>query len=348
MTARGAVTGLVIVGLAIVLLVSWPAVPDDPARSVTIVPSASAVGRFTPHTISSFQDEPPRKMVFTDGELRVASTEAHTDGNHREIWSLNGDHADVDVTLRIERPSSLGGSFKPQPGLALRFEDDGEGAGRALIVDTNIWNEHYDRMIVGFWSWPAPTTSRVAIDQIGDTLAMQERMAIITGVVRSSGVPATDVYTVDAPWQPSAPYGFAVGDPVDVATVADESFSHTAARISAISPDGELISVEHPGAAEPAGFALELGSIKFHYSDRGVDPRAFYPRYFRARLVGRDLQVKSWLVEDPEPGWQFSESVPDEIDLPATGRVGLVANHLHGADRYLAYGTIRIDPVTTR
>lgn len=350
MATRGSLaSGLVIIalGIALVVLVWRGDSGSDHAESVTIVPSRSAVSRFEQHTITSSRSDPAHAMTFTDGEFRVNSTARNTDGNQRELWALEQDYDDLDVTVRIDRPSSLGGDFTPQPGIALRYRDDGNGAGRALIIDGNIWSRNYDRMIVGLWTWPSQSKTKVEIDAIGEPLQLDERVANIIGVTREAGDPATDVLAVDSSAGPAGPYGFAVGDRVDISTAVDKSYARTGVEIDSIATGSGLISVKHPGETAASPFASEVGLVKFHYTDEGVDPRAFYPRYVRARLVGSTIQVKTWLVEQPEPGWQFSATIPARMDLPSSGRVGLVANHLHGADRFIAFGQMTITPVNT-
>ncbi len=350
MTSRGSLaSGLVIIalGVALVLLVWRGDSRSDLTESTIVVPSAAAVPRWQQHTISSFRSEPAHEMRFSDGEFRVHSTAQNTDGNQRELWALDGDHGDVDVTVRIDEPSSLGGAFTPQPGIALRYRDDGNGAGRALIIDGNIWSRNYDRMIVGLWTWPAKTRTTVRIQTIGEPLQLQERKAGIIGVTRTAGDPATDVFAVDPPADLAGPHGFAVGDRVDISTAIDGSYARTDAEITAIARDDGLVSVRHPGVTTASPFAPDVGAIKFHYTDAGVDPRAFYPRYVRARIVGSTIQVKSWLIEQSEPGWQLTETIPTDLDVPSTGQVALVANHLHGAGRFIAFGPVTITPVDT-
>lgn len=346
---RSFVPGLVIVvlGIALVVLVWRGGNSDDRPDSLTIVPSRATASLWEQHTITSGRSEPAHSMTVVDGEYRVTSKAANTDGNQRELWSLDHDYSDVDVTVRIDRPSSLGGAFKPQPGIALRYHDDGHGAGRALIIDGNIWSRNYDRMIVGVWKWAGPHTTKVDIDQIGQPLVLRERKAIIVGATRAAGDPATDVFAVDPAFDPGGPYGFRPGDRVDIATAVDDSYTRTGAVVSTVDQNGGLIWVRHPGTTAKVPFAAEVGTVKFHYTDAGVDPRAFYPRYVRARIVGSTIQVKSWLVEQPEPGWQFSEAIPADFDVPDSGRVGLVANHLYGEGRFIAFGDVTIRPVTT-
>ncbi len=346
---RSFVPGLVVVvlGIALVALIWGGTRSDDRTATVTIDPSKGTVSLWTRHTITSGRSEPAHTMTVVDGEYRVNSTAANTDGNQRELWSFDRDYTDVDVTVRIDEPSSLGGAFTPQPGIALRYHDDGNGAGRALIIDGNIWSRNYDRMIIGLWSWPGDSSTKVDISQIGEPLQLQERKAAIVGVTREAGDPATDVFAVDPSSDPMGPFGFRVGDRVDITTAIDHSYARASAEISAVSADGGLISVRHPGETRASAFAADVGVVKFHYDDTGVDPRAFYPRYVRARVVGSTIQVKSWLVEGPEPGWQVTATIPSRLDVPESGRVGLVANHLHGAGRYIAFGQVQIRPVTT-
>jgi len=346
---RSFVDGLVIValGIALVVLVWRDTSASTRSETLTIVPSNETRPLWKQHTITAVPSDPAHTMTVVGGSYRVNSTAANTDGNQRELWTLDGEYTDVDVTVRIDRPSSLGGAFSPQPGLALRYHDDGNGAGRALIIDSNIWSRNYDRMIIGLWKWPGPAVGKVSISELGAPLLLEERKAGILGVARSAGDPATDVYAVAPSSAPSGPDGFEVGDRVDIATAVDRSYAHRNVEISAIDRDNGLISVRHPGVTSAAPFHTEVGVVKFHYSDAGVDPRAFYPRYVRARIVGSTVQVKSWLVERPEPGWQFSETIPSGLDVPASGQIGLVSNHLHGAGRFIAFGPVTIRPVTT-
>lgn len=339
---------LVLTGLVLVALVAliWRGAGSEPEpQTTTIMPSSDTLSQWNQHTITGSGSEPAHRLAVVGNELRINSSEANTDGNQRELWTLDGDHADVDVTVRIDRPSSLGSGFTPQPGIALRYHDDGDGSGRALIIDGNIWSRNFDRMIVGLWSWPKNSSAKVAIAAIGTPLPLQERVAGITGVTRNAGHPATDVFSIDQSSSPNSAFGFRKGDRVDVATAVDPGFDQKNAVITQVGSGGALIAVSHPGTTDASAFATEVGTIKFHYAD-GVDPRAFYPRYVRARIVGSTLQVKTWLVEQPEPGWQFTETIPAGLDVPRSGEVGLVANHLHGAGRYIAFGQVEVTKVT--
>lgn len=57
--------------------------------------------------------------------------------------------------------------------------------------------------------------------------------------------------------------------------------------------------------------------------------------------------MKSWLAEEPEPGWTASFDLSKIDTLAKSGKIGLVANHLHGANQYIAFGDLSITPVTT-
>ncbi len=347
--------GVLVIGMlaGAAAMVLWRDTDPTPAATISVEPGAETVELWEPVRITpASTDEPPFVMEVVDGSFQVRSSAANTDGNRRELWALDDDHGDVDVTLRIDAPSSLGGSFTPQPGLALRFDDGADGSGTALVIDTNVWSRNFDQLMVGVWSWPASNDTGVDIDQIGEPIQLDERLARIVGAGRNADEPTTDIFGVGPPYDPFSEYGFAEGDLVDV-TASDEGFTQRRARIVSVAPRSGLISVERPEAAEPVAFSPVAGTIKFHYADGdaagadtdGVDPRMLYPRYVRARITESTLQVKSWLVERPEPGWQLTETLPDDVDLPETGRVALVVNHLHGAERHVAFGGLSITPL---
>lgn len=320
----------------------------DRTRPVTIMPSATSTKLWQQHTITESSrngHQPPHRITFHDDQLRVSSAESDSDGNRREIWTTGHDVGDVDVIARIDQPSSLGGAFKPQPGIALRYRDEGDGRGRALVIDANIWTQNFDRLMVGLWSWPSAGPTKVRIAPIGPAIRLDERQAEITGVLRNAGDPATDVYLVGRSMDLTSPFAFARGDHVDIRTAIDKSFEHTDAVVDVVDPKAGLITVRHPGVRAAKAAATDTGSIRFHWDPKNAPTRSLYPRYIRARIIGSTLQVKSWLVDEPEPGWQFSAVIPESLGVPASGKIGLVANHLWGAGRYLAFGDVTITPL---
>lgn len=342
---------IVILGIGTIVVGCRDTRGSENGGTITILPTAATAARLQRHTITSTADDraqPEHRMISVDGQLRAIASAANTGGNRREMWTFAGDHRNVDVTARIDEPSSLGGRFKPQPGVAVRAHVNADGSGSALIVDGNIWDQTFNRMIIGVWSWPGDEPTGVTIDRLGAPLVLSERIARITGVLRHSGNPATDVFWVDPAYDPASPDALKVGDHVDITTATDPSFTRANAVVTDVDPRGTMISVAHPDAPASTGRpATDFGTIRLHWADNITDPRSLYPRYVRIRIIDSKVWVKSWLVDEPEPGWQAIRTIPSDLPLAKTGGIGLVTNHLYGAHNSMAFGEVTITPVVT-
>jgi len=347
LTGRGAIlfrVAIVVMGIALVVLVLDAPDQSDPSATITVVPSSATASLWTPHRITTGRDrsQPDHTMSVVDGEFRVSSSAANTEGSRREVWTMPGTYGDVDLVARIEAPSSLGGASTPQPGIALRTRIDVDGSGTALVIDANIWAGIFDNLKVGLWTWPSSldTVDVAAVDQ---TLTMDRREARVRAVSRSGGADGTATLLVDPSYDEGSPYGFRVGDRVDIRATGDHRFDLDGVRV--VDVNGPVLVVADPGgAASP--LTSDDGTVRLHDPSRhSMNPRSLYPRYLRARLIGSHLWLKTWLVDQAEPGWQVDTELPRSTRLPEKGSIGLITNHLTGAHQYIAFGDLEITPI---
>jgi hypothetical protein len=337
--------GIMFVGVVLVV-VAWRG-NDGPGRtgSLTVMPSPKTVSLWEQHLITSGvkdRPQPAHTMSVVDGQFRVNSTAANTEGSRREVWTMPGTYGDVDVVARIDAPSSLGGASTPQPGIALRTTIDADGSGSALVIDANIWSRMFDDLKVGVWTWPAAFDT-VDVDAVDQTLTMDHRDARIRAVAGHGGPEPTATLVVDPGYDEFSPYGFRVGDRVDIETRRDDRYDQTGARVTGVT--GPVLVVTAPGTTDRP-LTVDEGTVRLHDPTRySMNPRTLYPRYLRARLIGSHLWLKTWLVDQPEPGWQLDTVLPASAALPAEGAIGLISNHLTGADQYIAFGALEITPI---
>lgn len=312
--------------------------------SVTIAPSRETAAKWELHPITNYGDDrrqPAHRIGYLGQQLRILSLSDKVDPNRREVWTTGRSYRDVDVTVLVEPPSSLGPEVFPQPGIALRTDIEPDGSGSAIIIDQNIWKEAFTNLKVNVWRWPA-STDRLQADGQGD-LEMRLRSATITAVERLAGDPATDLIHLAPPTDGGTSPRFTTGDHVSIEPLADQSYAQTQAVVDQVQND--TLVVTHASNAPASPLALEGGTVHHAVVDHSLSPDALYPRYIRARVVGNQLDVKSWLVEDPEPPWQLSMDLSLLHGVPESGQVGLVANHLTGTGEYVAYGDVTIDPI---
>lgn len=212
----------------------------------------------------------------------------------------------------------------------------------AIILDANIWAHDYSTLQINVWKWPA-SFSHVLFQGPRNSVYMPTRLATIVGVHRKAGHPATDMIVVDRNSGGLGAYGFKVGDHVDISSSMDLSYTQTDAVIKTVY--GNFLLVDNPGQTKWSPAAAAVGEVRFHRAGSVTSPKFLYPRYIRARIVGNTLDVKSWLAEDPEPGWQRTVKLTDASNAPPSGKAGLVTNHLRGANQYIAFGEVSITPV---
>ncbi len=347
-TYRGALLvglAIVVLGIALVVLVLRGRDDSDPTATITVMPSTATASLWTPHLITSTakdRPQPAHTMRVVDGEFRVGSTAANTEGTRREVWTMPGSYGDFDLVARIDAPSSLGGASTLQPGIAVRTRIDDDGAGTALVVDANIWAQIYDNLKVGVWRWPA-SFADIDVTPVDQILKMDRRDARVRAVARSGGADGTATIIIAPPYDESSPYGFRVGDRVDVRTSGDHRFDLNDVRVTGVT--GPVLVVADPGgSASP--LTADDGIVRLHDpTEHSMNPRVLYPRYVRIRLIGSHLWLKTWLVDEIEPGWQLDTRIPRSADLPETGAIGLVTNHLTGANQYIAFGALEITPI---
>lgn len=172
---------------------------------------------------------------------------------------------------------------------------------------------------------------------------MPRRTGRITSVGRAAGDPASDVIGFVPNYDVESDYGFRAGDHVNIKVPTDHSYDQSDAVVTKVS--GDSLVVDHPGETGAEKRAPATGTITFHTSAQEMPPRALYPRYLRVRIVGTKLSVKTWLVDQPEPGWQLEYRLPKAPELADTGKIGLVTNHFRGAGQYIAFGDVTITPV---
>ncbi|MBS1847050.1 MAG: hypothetical protein JST73_02125 [Actinobacteria bacterium] len=338
---------LAVSGIALVLALTGRRTPTAHVP-LTVVPSSRTVELLTRHTITGAGAQSPHHLVFTHGELRVVSSAGDTDENQRELWTFANDESDVDLTTLVGIPSSLGGQFKPQPGIALRYRSGPGSSGRAIVIDANVWSGVFNRLMVGYWTWPTRSDTGIEIRQLATPLILHGRQTGVVAAARRAGHPSKLVYWVDPSFSLDGPGGFQVGEHVDISFPAEPDYERTDAVITAVDAVHGTVTVEQPDATTDGPVLTTNGTIQIHYAKSGGQPPdSLYPRYIRARIVGSTLQVKTWLAGLPEPGWQLTTTIPASWDVPASGNVGLVANHLYGAGQYIAFGDVTITPIAT-
>jgi hypothetical protein len=302
---------------------------------------------------------PYERSVDAAGDLRFTSSAANTEGSRREIWVTGDPVGDVEVRTVIAPPSSLDPAVAtPQMGLALRVSERVNGMRSAFVFDTNIANFIYRQMWVALWQWKDPPTEHgLKISEVTRPAPMYDYRVPIRRAERTPYPELRDLFSVDPLAQPVP--RFDSGDRVDVVGTLDGTYAQQSVRVHSILADdwGEapaplvvLPAAKNTKATPPA---LESGYLRFAQpGENAVDPRSLYPLHVAARVIGHVAQLKTWPDGSAEPAWNarnqavtvdFSDA--DDVDVPATGRVGLVVNHLRGADQHVAFGDVRVTPL---
>lgn len=302
---------------------------------VTISKSANAVG------------EPEHIPSISGDSLRISSTAAHVDGNRREVWTISDEiYTDVEVLARIDPPSEIGGSgMTPQVGLILRLHDNEADSRSMLNVDNNIYTT-FGPVNFGRWTSTDQRTAGTTGLTLGDnrTIPLASRSSSIISRTRTFYGRWFDTFGVS-----SGPGGFEPGDKVDIEST-EPGWSRSAATVIRATDDGQITVASPAGASESVPLTLDVGSITLTsgtYRTQSVTPRRHFPAWVRVRIVRSTLAVKWWLDGTAEPPVFTSLDLSGDPDLPSSGKIGLLANHLHGAGNYVTYGPVEIVPLET-
>lgn len=295
----------------------------------------------------------PHVPTVVGDSLRITSTATNTNGNVREIWPITDqEYSDVEVLVRIDEPSEIaGGGMMPQVGLALRITDDGD-TGAFVNIHNNIAGS-YGPLYAGVWTFDHASdgSSSIGIETQGQPDLMVRR-AVIRGHQRVNIFGKwRDAFDLDVP-----PGFFAKGDKVEIDT-GDSDYDRSSATILGYVIDYGWLVDSPAGTSSAKAWAADRGIMSIPAGDRyPADPRPTrrtYPAWLRARILGSRLQVKEWVDGAPEPGGWWTIDLSKEPDLPDKGRIGLVANHIWGAQKggdpnYAAFGPVEITDLSHR
>ncbi|HET8929355.1 MAG TPA: hypothetical protein VFN21_01735 [Acidimicrobiales bacterium] len=299
------------------------------------------------------------RSVDREGNLRFTSSAANTEGSRREVWVTGDPVSDVEVRTVIAPPSGMDPDVAtPQMGVALRVTGLENGKRSAIVFDTNISDYVYRQMWVALWQWNDPPGPRtLTISKATTPTPLFEYRAPIRRTQRISHPERRDLLTVDSMAQPAPRFGS--GDLVDIVGTLDDTYTQRSKRVHSVLADdwgsapAPLIMLPSAKNTKATPAALESGYVRFAKpGDNAVDPRSLYPLHVAARVIGQVAQLKTWPDGSAEPTWNsrhqavtvdFSDA--DDIDVPESGRVGLIVDHLRGADQYVAYGDLEVTPL---
>lgn len=333
-----------------------PPGPEGPSASRVIVWGDYDVDDLKHSLVSGvIGAEHDRVPTIVGESLHVQSNETHTDNQRREIWLVDDrDLADADVTVRLEAPSEIGGpggGMTPQPGLALRVRDYGDGTGALININFNIYGG-FGPWNVGIWTW---STNEHGLES---TRSLQQRTQghWSTPVRRSqfraaqrTSDPDRDFYYLDDPNM------FLPGDQVVVSKAFPSKWEYEEpGTFEGMIFGGALVALPSSVEAFDTPGEQAFGVVTHVKGDYtvGVDTRYNFPCYVRARVVGNTLWCKSWVEgATHEPEWGFTMDLSDDPYLPKTGKVGLMTCHLAnnaqaGGPNYVAFGPMSIDPIS--
>ncbi len=296
----------------------------------------------------------PHVPSVVGDSLRISSTAANTNRNVREIWPITQhDYSDVEVLVRLDEPSAIaGGRMTPQVGLALRLTDDGHGNGAFVNIQNNIAGA-YGPLYAGLWTFEreADGSAHMDIRTQGQPDFMVRR-AVIRGHQRVDLLGGwKDAFDLDAP-----PGFFAKGDKVRI-DVDDADYDQSSATILGYLIGYGWLVDSPPGASSAKPWAADRGVMTIPAGTRyPADPRPVrrtYPAWLRARILGSRLYVKEWVDGALEPAGWWSIDLSKEPDLPAKGRIGLITNHIWGAQgngkpNFAAFGPVEITDLSHR
>lgn len=295
-------------------------------------------------------DGPEHSLSVSGDSLRIGSAAENLNGNRREAWIVSDkDFDDFEILVRIDRPSNINssaiaGGMTPQTGLMLRGTGVGESSGKAIAMFVNVFGSYGPLNVYNFRPWAVDETGHV--DDSGASSAGSVSMSKLTVPIKAAGILSGNIIVVPADGVDSVVVSQMSGQLVDYApgTITNGITAvngKTASNIFGLAFDSG-------GQADKALGFVNDATVK--YSDIStsngtpVPSQAWYPAYLRVRLVGRQMKTKWWHSVLPEPR-NWMNTVNLSADAPTKGKIGLVANHMFGADNYIAYGPVEITPI---
>ena len=243
--------------------------------------------------------QPEHTLSIVGDSLRVSASAENTGGNVREIWPLSDDEfTDVEILARIDPPSEIRFAtdhMTPQPGLALRVHDNGDGTTNLINVDVNIVYT-YTPWYAGVWTATDNGDGTSEITQhTQQTVQMPSRQTWVLSRQRIDysflGAGWCDTFVV------SDVSGFVAGDVVDVVS-SGATFSRSGVTVLSVDPVKQTIVVNSPtGQTSAVAVTPDAGTVALtsgSYKD-GIAVRRYYPQMLRVRIIGDQLMVKSWV-----------------------------------------------------
>ena len=291
--------------------------------------------------------EPARTLSVSGDRLRVSTAAGNTDGNRREAYLTGNTFADGEIRAVWYPPSIIDPDIcTPQMGLVLRG-----GTTGAVVFDQNISGNVFWQTWAANWSWPSGGSS--AIPTIGASAVSPTggagRTPVVRAVQRLAGTPGTNYYFVDNV------YEYAIGDKITWSACSDSTYNGTL-TITNIVPSANTVipspaiacsDASHTSASALA-YAIGVGNRPAPDANNGYDPRQIYPFRVALRVIGKVATGKLWAEGKPEPRWDDPywaatiDMTSDAVQPAATGKAGVLVNHLRGAGQYVEYGDIEI------
>lgn len=288
----------------------------------------------------------PHTLSVVGDSLRINSTAGNTNGNIRQAWLVSDeDFDDFEILVRIDKPSNIGVTMSPQPGLMLRGQGVGEDNGKAIAMFVNIFASYGPVNIYNFRPWARQPDG--SYTDTGGSLAGTLAMSKLKIPVDIAGIIGSNILAAPHRDFDQSMLGQLVGQLVNYSPgVVTNGLS----AVTGKTVTSTAIGIVFDSGGQPAtnvdlvyNASVELTDISTS-SGTPVPPFAWYPAYMRVRLVGRQMKSKWWHAALPEPrNWTNTRTLSE--DAPLSGKIGLVTNHLHGADNYMAFGPVEITPI---
>lgn len=260
--------------------------------------SADVWDRFTPEAISP-EDNTLLLTADANGRGVVTGSGSPAAGNDRRAFLLPGTYGDVEMRVRT---GILNGT--PQLGLVIHAAD-GTFGRVAVMPWYNVLFSATGNFLPGVWEWDGSNTLHTNTQS--GTSATGGQIVTATG---SGGV--ITVKTL-------RPHHLAVGATNVVLT---SSVTGGDGVIDTV-PDALTFTMSGAGTGTVVGGTWHS---EFAYPNR----------WLAARVVGNNLRMKQWRVDDPEPDWFGDRAL--SVTLPTTaltggstratsGQVGLMFGH---------------------
>ncbi len=299
----------------------------------------------TPVTVTSGQ--PAFTVARSAGAgFTVSAAAGNTESNDRWIYCLPDEYTDVEVHVVVSNPGRQTTPSKlPQFGLGLR------------VTDTAAWTSTVD--VAGaygvmhncVWNYTGATGS-LKLDKDDVTYAVLQRQVSITYVQRYLGywVIGIDRYVPMGSAVTVAGSGIAGldGTYTGAGTVGGNFFGLTGPLVYFPSGGGPDIAAI-PGAAGRVSVTTD--------ADTWPAEQSMFPIHMVGRVIGSEVQFRTWAAGDRDPDWTNSSQVSyrtitapvdpsnNSMELPSSGKVGFFVNHLAQATGTITFDLIEVRPL---